>query len=89
LQYGSHAVHGGLEQRYLAGARDGRKVFLSLFLGAEVAHLDHDKGVLSWWAGGEDDIGIELARGSFDTVAEMLKQRWSGCGVKCTARAIA
>lgn len=56
-------------------AGDGVEELDALLLRAGVAHLDDDKRVLVGRAGGEQHVGVELARGALDAVAEVLDQR--------------
>ena len=69
-----------VEQARLTVPRRYRsQIFSALFLGSDIAHLDDDERVLSRGTGCEQDVGVQLARGALDAVAEVFDERGRCC----------
>jgi hypothetical protein len=74
-----------IEQAALAVPRGERqKIFLSLFFGPNVAHLDYNERVFALGSGREEDVRVKLAWSAFDAVAEVPDERRGGGAVEAT-----
>lgn len=67
-------------------ARDCRQVLRALLLRASDTQLHDDHPRQGGRSGGEDDVGVEAARGTFDAVSDVFDEVGGGAGIERARR---